>query len=310
MSDLYEVLGLPRGANEQQVKTAYRTLARRFHPDVNAGDETAEQRFKEVSLAYETLGHPQEREAYDRNLARRSAEARRRYWQLTATAAATFVLTTSSVSLAVLWRQHAGGPQSETRQAVALAQKGAHDSKMAMAPLQDSAEAGVSPHRSGRVASWTTYQNARFGFALRYPAGVFAADTGQGNDNVHAFVSRDGRAVLRIFATENAAGTTPAKYRRSLIEDRYAGAVFDQTLQRKFWFVLSGTRGGNVFHERITFSCDGKSMHGWQMTYPLTERRSYDGIAKLVYRNYPHGNGPGARCGEAKPRTLTRRAQG
>ena len=39
MSTLYQVLGLPRGANQQQVKAAFRTLARRFHPDLNAGDE-------------------------------------------------------------------------------------------------------------------------------------------------------------------------------------------------------------------------------------------------------------------------------
>jgi curved DNA-binding protein CbpA len=57
MSTLYQVLGLPRGANQEQVKTAFRTLARRFHPDVNAGDETAEQRFKEVNSAYETLAN-------------------------------------------------------------------------------------------------------------------------------------------------------------------------------------------------------------------------------------------------------------
>ena len=78
MSTLYQVLGLPRGANQEQVKTAFRTLARRFHPDVNAGDETAEQRFKEVNSAYETLANPEARAAYDRALVCRQSESRRR----------------------------------------------------------------------------------------------------------------------------------------------------------------------------------------------------------------------------------------
>ena len=49
MRTLYQILGLPPDASQQQVKAAFRTLARRFHPDVNAGDQTAEQRFKEVN---------------------------------------------------------------------------------------------------------------------------------------------------------------------------------------------------------------------------------------------------------------------
>src|SRR5262245_54338940 len=68
MSTLYRVLGLPRGANQHQVKAAFRTLARQFHPDVNAGDETAGERFKEVNRAYETLVNPEARAAYDRAL--------------------------------------------------------------------------------------------------------------------------------------------------------------------------------------------------------------------------------------------------
>ena len=56
MGTLYQVLGLPRDANQEQVKAAFRTLARRFHPDVNAGDETAVQRFKEVNSALRDIG--------------------------------------------------------------------------------------------------------------------------------------------------------------------------------------------------------------------------------------------------------------
>ncbi len=63
--DYYEVLGISRGASPQEVKRAYRKLARKFHPDVNPGDKTAEGRFKEITGAYEVLTDPEKRRRYD-----------------------------------------------------------------------------------------------------------------------------------------------------------------------------------------------------------------------------------------------------
>jgi molecular chaperone DnaJ len=63
--DYYEVLSVKRNATEQEVKSAYRSLAKEFHPDRNAGDKEAERRFKEVNEAYEALKDPQKRAAYD-----------------------------------------------------------------------------------------------------------------------------------------------------------------------------------------------------------------------------------------------------
>jgi hypothetical protein len=161
------------------------------------------------------------------------------------------------------------------------------------------------------AANWTTFRDTRFDFALRYPAGVFAFDAGQSNANVRTFLSHDGRASLRIVAAQNSAGLTPASFRRALIKERYAGAAFESAPRRRHWFALSGTKGGEVFVERITFSCDGRSMHGWQLRYPSSERASYDAIAKLVLRNHPHGNGPGASCGaeRGKPKPAKKEAR-
>lgn len=63
--DYYEVLGLRRGASEQDVKRAYRKLARKHHPDVNPGDKAAEAKFKEVTEAYEVLSNEEKRRQYD-----------------------------------------------------------------------------------------------------------------------------------------------------------------------------------------------------------------------------------------------------
>jgi molecular chaperone DnaJ len=63
--DYYEVLGVQRNASEQDLKAAYRRLAKDFHPDRNAGDKDAEHKFKEVNEAYEALKDGQKRAAYD-----------------------------------------------------------------------------------------------------------------------------------------------------------------------------------------------------------------------------------------------------
>src|SRR5688572_4524597 len=64
--DYYEVLGVERQANDQQIKSAYRKLALKFHPDRNPGNHQAEEQFKEAAEAYAVLADPQKRGVYDR----------------------------------------------------------------------------------------------------------------------------------------------------------------------------------------------------------------------------------------------------
>jgi curved DNA-binding protein CbpA len=300
MRTLYQILGLPQGANEQQVKVAFRRLARRFHPDVNAGDQTAEQRFKEVNQAYETLADPATRAVYDRALVCRQVGTRRRLWSLVGTASVTFALTTSTLFLAVWWRT--GPHQSVLPPARGIEsipgtpiQQGTPRNEEVKA--EGGSTVGALSQVRRRGSGWITYQNARFSFALKYPADVFAIDTGTASDNIRTFQTTDGEALLRIFANENITGVTPAKYRRSLIEGRYAGVALDRTPQRKFWFVLSGMRGDKVFYERVIFSCDTKAIHGWQIIYPSSERTIYDLVVDEIQRNYTHSGRGGARCG-------------
>ncbi len=65
MADHYAVLGVARNASPEEIKKAYRRLAREHHPDANPGDPAAEERFKQITHAYDVLSDPQKRQNYD-----------------------------------------------------------------------------------------------------------------------------------------------------------------------------------------------------------------------------------------------------
>ena len=63
--DYYDILGLSKSASDSEIKSSYRKLAMKYHPDRNPGDKKAEEKFKEISESYEILKDPQKKAAYD-----------------------------------------------------------------------------------------------------------------------------------------------------------------------------------------------------------------------------------------------------
>jgi hypothetical protein len=159
----------------------------------------------------------------------------------------------------------------------------------------------IVPERAPAIwpkpTQWTLLENAGAGFELKYPADVYSPKTGPIEPDDRLFISRDGHSVLRIYSNRSVSGMALSKYRASLLAQRYAGASLDYAPQREHWFVLSGSLGAEMFYERVSFSCDRRSFHGWLITYPLLERQFYDPIVEEIHRTYRYGRLAGWRCG-------------
>jgi DnaJ-class molecular chaperone len=103
MRNYYEVLGVSPVADDGDIKGAFHSLAKTFHPDVNAGDALAERRFKEINLAYETLRDPKTRAAYELGLVHQRKNAQRRIGVAAMTGFATSMFSTIVISLVMIW---------------------------------------------------------------------------------------------------------------------------------------------------------------------------------------------------------------
>ena len=101
MKDPYQMLGMPRGATDDDIRKAYRRLAHKHHPDANPDDPEAEERFKEIQQAYETLSNPVKRRAYDEKS--RPSPQRRARSSRVATGGRPRGSTTGSVNLSGLF---------------------------------------------------------------------------------------------------------------------------------------------------------------------------------------------------------------
>src|SRR6202158_3898998 len=66
-SDYYELLGVPRKANAKEIRTAFRKLARKYHPDLNPGDKSSEEKLKQPQEAYDVLSDAKKRQMYDQH---------------------------------------------------------------------------------------------------------------------------------------------------------------------------------------------------------------------------------------------------
>ena len=143
---------------------------------------------------------------------------------------------------------------------------------------------------------WATLKNDRHGFAIAYPTAVFEQKTAPNSEDGRVLVSKDGKAKLLVGAFDNAEQNSLADYRQFLLDEQYSGADVDYAPVRQRWFVLSGTHNGEIFYQRVSFTCGGKLINSWAMLYPATERKVYDRVVEAVARTYSPGAGRTGAC--------------
>jgi len=160
--------------------------------------------------------------------------------------------------------------------------------------------AGAASNRSEAAGvdlqDWATLKNARHGFAIAYPVGVFEQKSAPTSEEGRVLVSKDGRAKLLVGAFPNEQNNTLNEYRRFLLDEQYAGASIDYAPTHQRWFVLSGTKDGQMFYQRVSFTCGGKLINSWAMLYPEAERKIYDRVVEAVARTYTPGAGRTGAC--------------
>jgi hypothetical protein len=156
--------------------------------------------------------------------------------------------------------------------------------------------------RSQTVAAldWTPFRDEVLGYTFTFPAKVFQPEVGDPTTALQArtekrsgqvFRSKDGKAFLQTAAFANIDKLTTAAY-KAKVAASYAGSRIEYTRFADTFFVLSGVRGKEVFYERVTFSCGGRIINAWAMTYPLAEGALYDRIVEEVARTFRPADKP------------------
>ncbi|NJO24328.1 MAG: hypothetical protein HC868_17195 [Sphingomonadales bacterium] len=80
-------------------------------------------------------------------------------------------------------------------------------------------------------------------------------------------------------------------YRVFVLNESYRGAKVDYAPMRDNWFVVSGTRNGMVFYQRVNFTCGGRAINSWAMLFPEGQKAVYEPIIEQVHRDYRLGTG-------------------
>jgi hypothetical protein len=156
---------------------------------------------------------------------------------------------------------------------------------------------------AGRDLGWLTYRDRAFGYGFDYPTVIFKATDGDPTATLannkrksgRVFRSGDGKAFLLTAAFENNARLDLAAYKDRIASTAYKDAKVEYERMAGNFFVLSGFRGKDVFYERVTFSCGGRVVNVWTMTYPRAEGALYDRIVEEVARTFRPTDGAGCR---------------
>ncbi len=169
--------------------------------------------------------------------------------------------------------------------------------------LAFSAVGAMSASAQQRNLGWTNYRDKEFSYGFDYPTVVFQPTDGDPTATLsegtrksgQVFKSADGKAFLLTAAFENTAGLDLQAYKQRIASTAYKEAKLEYERTAQTFFVLSGSRGKDVFYERVTFACGGRVVNVWTMTYPKSEGALYDRIVEEISRTFRPSDGAACR---------------
>jgi hypothetical protein len=144
----------------------------------------------------------------------------------------------------------------------------------------------VSPSAYAEEAQWERYQDQKHGYSFLFPADLLKPLENAPRENGIEFLSRNGQTKLKVLALQNADGVTPSQYRELIFREIGGYGDIRYGPQGQNWFVLSGFRGPNIYYQKIIFSCGGRMINGFALTYPRYLRRDYDYIVTKIEKNF------------------------
>ncbi len=141
---------------------------------------------------------------------------------------------------------------------------------------------GGSAEAQPSASGWEIYRNTRYGVSLRYPDRLFRLERSSDGGDGDLYVARSGSAKLLIGALRNRDRATPAAYRRMIEARSYRG--FDVTYRTggQGWFVISGIGQGQIFYEKVMFSCGGALINSFALVYDVAERNVFDRVVEGI----------------------------
>lgn len=144
------------------------------------------------------------------------------------------------------------------------------------------ARADAQPSASG----WEIYRNAKYGLTLRYPDELLRLERSTPQGDGDLYVARAGNAKLLIGALRNTDRTSPAAYRKMIEARSYAG--FETTYRKsgEGWFVISGLGKGQIFYEKVMFSCGGALINSFALVYDVSQRATFDRVVEGIERSF------------------------
>lgn len=149
--------------------------------------------------------------------------------------------------------------------------------------------AATVPAISAHADNWLTYHNDRYGTTIDYPD-QFKAEPPPGSDDGRTFKSADG-AEFSVYASYNALDFNLAKFQDFTLKNLDPGAVVTYKTHGDNWFVISGTKGDDIFYERHMLSHDGQMTEGFSMSYPAAAKQSYDPVVARMAKSFRAGKG-------------------